>query len=128
MAEGWARHWRASLGLSGVLIASAGIEAHGLNPSAIKVMQEVGIDISKQQSNVVDDVNLSAFGLVVTVCGDADERCPVLGTETGKLHWPLRDPAKLQGSTEEILNGFRLSRDDIGARVAELFKSVEINH
>lgn len=117
MAEGWARSLAGS-SLEG--IASAGIEAHGLNPRAVEVMREAGVDISNQESNTIDEFSLEDFSLVVTVCGDADDHCPVLPPGTEKRHWPLSDPAKLTGTEEEILIGFRTSRDDIRARVAAL--------
>lgn len=117
MAEGWAR---SVAGHSLDLIASAGIEAHGLNPRAVQVMLEAGVDISGQASNQIHDFNLEEFQLVVTVCGDADEHCPLLPPGVEKRHWPLSDPAKLTGTEEEILAGFRRSRDDIRFRVESL--------
>lgn len=114
MAEGWARTMT-----NFDRVASAGIEAHGLNPRAVAVMSEVGVDISVQQSNSVDEFQLDDFDLVVTVCGHADEHCPAVRTAR-KLHWPLSDPAKLTGSDEEIMSGFRASRDEIKALVAAL--------
>jgi len=101
-------------------IQSAGIEAHGKNPRAITVMKQAGIDISEQESTKVTDQMLQAADLVVTVCGHADEHCPVLPAGTNKEHWPLDDPAKAQGTEEEIINQFRASRDDIERRVKDL--------
>jgi arsenate reductase len=116
MAEGWARQfappdWR---------IGSAGIEAHGKNPGAIAVMREVGIDISTQESTRVTDAMINTADVVVTVCGHADEHCPVLPPGTRKEHWPLNDPAKATGTEEEIMAVFRATRDDVEERVAEL--------
>ncbi len=116
MAEGWAK-W---LGQSLFEIQSAGIETHGKNPCAIAVMQEAGIDISNQESSKVNDQMLEDADLVVTVCGNADEHCPVLPAGTNKEHWPLDDPAKAQGSEEAIMDQFRASRDDIEQRVKNL--------
>ena len=113
MAEGWARHL---LG-EHVDVRSAGLEAHGLNPRAVAVMAEAGVDISSQTSDVVSDRLLDGVGLVVTVCGHADEHCPVLPPGTPKLHWPLPDPAKLTGRDDEVMAGFRAVRDNIRARV-----------
>jgi arsenate reductase len=118
MAEGWARHLLA--GRQDVTIQSAGIEVHGKNPRAIAVMAEASVDISAQESTRLTDGMLAATDLVVTVCGHADEHCPLLPPGTRKLHWPLSDPAKAQGSEEEIMAVFRASRDEIRARVAGL--------
>jgi arsenate reductase len=108
MAEGWARH------LGGQhRIASAGIQAHGLNPNAVRVMLESGVDISAQDSNTIDEFSLADFDQVVTVCGDADQKCPALPPGTNRIHWPLSDPAKFKGSAEETLDEFRSSRDEI---------------
>ena len=122
MAEGWARH----LAGSTHQIASAGIEAHGLNPRALAVMLEVGVDITDQQSSTLDTFSLSDFDLLVTVCGDADERCPVLPAGVTKRHWNLADPARLTGTDEEILTGFRRSRDEIKIRVQRLLETLSL--
>ncbi len=118
MAEGWAKWYGRSL----FEIHSAGIETHGKNPRAIAVMKEAGVDISDQESTKVSDDMLAQADLVVTVCGHADEHCPVLPPGTKKEHWPLDDPAKAQGTEEEIMQQFRASRDDIEARVKELLQ------
>jgi arsenate reductase len=97
MAEGWAR-W---LGRPLFEVQSAGIEAHGKNPRAIAVMQEAGLDISAQESTKVTHAMLQQADLVVTVCGHADEHCPVLPAGVKKEHWPLDDPAKAEGTEEE---------------------------
>jgi arsenate reductase len=120
MAEGWARE-RSKAGISS---QSAGIEAHGKNPRAIEVMKEAGVDISAQESTVLDADTLAAADIVVTVCGHADEVCPALPSGTQKLHWPLADPARATGSEEEIMQQFRNCRDEIRARVDELLGSV----
>ena len=116
MAEGWAR----ALGGSGLEFRSAGIEAHGKNLRALQIMQEAGIDISDQESTRLTDDMLTWADLVVTVCGHADEHCPVLPSGTRKEHWPLNDPAKATGSEAEIMTVFRASRDDIRQRVEDL--------
>jgi len=122
MAEGWAR-W---LGSPVYNIQSAGIESHGKNPRAIAVMQEAGLDISNQESTRVTAAMLARADLVVTVCGHADEQCPVLATGTRKEHWPLDDPARATGSEDEIMAVFRASRDDIRARVVDLFQRLDL--
>lgn len=116
IAEGWAK----AIGGDAFEIYSAGIESHGKNPRAIAVMQEAGIDISQQESTKLTDEMLAGIDYVVTVCGHADEHCPVLPAGTRKEHWPLSDPAKATGSEEEIMAVFRASRDDIKQRVTEL--------
>lgn len=124
MAEGWARHlgggvWQAQ---------SAGIEAHGKNPRAIAVMQEAGVDISQQESTRVTPEMLAWADLVVTVCGHADEHCPVLPAGVKKLHWPLNDPAKATGSEEDIMTMFRATRDEVRQRVETLLHNLRDNH
>lgn len=121
MAEGWAK----VLANDSVTVQSAGIDAHGKNPRAIAVMAEAGIDISGQESTRIDDSMLQAADLVVTVCGHADEHCPVLPPGTCKEHWPLEDPAKATGSEEEILQVFRASRDEIKQRITDLLQRVQ---
>ena len=116
MAEGWAKRYGRPL----FEIQSAGIETHGKNPRAIAVMKEAGVDISNQESSKVTDGMLAQADLVVTVCGHADEHCPVLPKGTNKEHWPLEDPGKAQGTEEEIMDQFRESRDDIESRVKAL--------
>jgi arsenate reductase len=120
MAEGWAR----ALADDSVTVQSAGIEAHGKNPRAIAVMQEAGLDISQQESTRVDEAMLEAADLVVTVCGHADEHCPILPPGTHKEHWPLNDPAKAAGSEDEIMQVFRASRDEIKQRVTDLLQRI----
>ncbi|TVQ29462.1 MAG: arsenate reductase (thioredoxin) [Wenzhouxiangella sp.] len=116
MAEGFAR----SIAGDRANILSAGIEAHGKNPRAIAAMAELDIDISAQESTRLSDDMLSRTDLVVTVCGHADEHCPVLPPGTRRVHWPLPDPAKATGSEEEITAQFRAVRDDIRQRVESL--------
>ena len=116
MAEGWLR------ALSGgqYKAFSAGIEAHGKNPRAIAVMQEAGIDISGQASEILDTDLLESLDLLVSVCGHADEHCPALPTSCDKQHWPFDDPAQVTGTEENIMCEFRRVRDQIKTRI-ELF-------
>jgi arsenate reductase (thioredoxin) len=118
MAEGYARHY----GAGALAVQSAGIEAHGKNPRAIAAMAEDGLDISGQESTRVTDAMLAAADLVVTVCGHADEHCPVLPPGTRRIHWALPDPAKATGTEEEITAQFRAVRDDIKQRVCALIE------
>ena len=116
MAEGWAKH----VAGAGLEIHSAGIEAQGKNPRAIAVMAEAGVDISAQESTVVTPAMLNAADVVVTVCGHADEMCPVLPIGKRKIHWPLSDPAKASGTEEDIMRQFRATRDEVKNRVLGL--------
>ncbi len=121
MAEGFARH----VGQGRVEAYSAGMEPSRLNPFAVAAMQEKGIDISHQQSKAFDESLARRMDVVVTVCGNAEERCPILPTEVKKLHWPLEDPAAVKGTEAEILAKFREIRDQIEARVLELVRSLK---
>lgn len=116
MAEGWARH----LAGDHIDVQSAGIEAHGKNPRAIAVMAEAGVDISGQESTKLTAAMLDGLSLIVTVCGHADEHCPVLPPGIRKEHWPLTDPAKAQGNETQIMTAFRATRDEVRKRVALL--------
>lgn len=112
MAEGWARHFHGDT----IEAFSAGIEAHGMNPNAMQVMQEAGVDISTQSSKLADtlvDVNLD---LVITVCGHADENCPTFLTKAKLVHVGFDDPPKLakEAASEEAgLDCYRTVRDEI---------------
>jgi arsenate reductase len=124
MAEGWARHLGENWGGDWLEVQSAGIEAHGKNPRAIAVMREAGVDISGQESKRLTDEMLDWADLVVTVCGHADEQCPVLPPGTRKEHWPLEDPAKATGTEEATMAVFRASRDNIRQRVEALLSTL----
>ena len=112
MAEGFAKQllgpqWQ---------VKSAGLEAHGLNPLATQVMAEKGIDIAGQRSKVIDTEALQHADLIVTLCGDARDRCPVTPPAVRRLHWPLKDPAAATGSLAEVMQAFRDVRDEIEIR------------
>lgn len=113
MAEGWAKRY---LGDSWE-VKSAGIEAHGLNPNAVKAMQEVGIDISDQKSEIIDTEVLNHADMVVTLCGDAEDRCPMTPPHVKREHWGFDDPAKAEGKDEEKWAVFQRVRDEIGERI-----------
>jgi len=87
-------------------------------------MGEIGIDISGHQSKNVDDLGGREFDYVVTVCGHADEHCPLLPPGVKKIHWPLEDPAKATGTEEEIMRKFRATREEVRARVAALVDQI----
>jgi len=120
MAEGWAN----CLGGETIIAISAGIEAHGKNPRAIAVMREAGVDISGQESTRVTDDMIAKADIVVTVCGHADEHCPVLPPTVKKIHWPLTDPAKATGTEAEIMAQFRATRDEVRRRVEDLIRTI----
>ena len=101
-------------------VYSAGIETHGLNPRAVRVMAEDGIDISHHTSNHVDEYAAVPFAFVITVCDHANEVCPVFPSSAQKLHHNFPDPAKATGTEEEIMAQFRAVRDQVKA-YAEAF-------
>jgi arsenate reductase len=119
MAEGLARHfWGDTFNVS-----SAGIERHGLNPLAVKAMREIGIDISGHQSKTVDDLPNLKPDYVITVCGHANETCPVFPGLVKQLHVGFDDPPKLAAHTtseEEAILHYRRVRDEIAAFVRQL--------
>jgi arsenate reductase len=116
MAEGFARH----LGQGRVEAHSAGMAPSVLNPHAVRVMWEKGIDISGQRSKAFDWDLARQMDVVVTVCGHANESCPVLPPEVQRLHWPLEDPAAAQGSEAVLLATFRDIRDQIEGQIQGL--------
>jgi len=121
MAEGWAKkllgdEWE---------VRSAGIEAHGLNPNAVKAMKEVEIDISNQESELIDDEFLNKVTLAVTLCGDAADRCPMTPPHVRREHWGFDDPAKAEGADEEKWAVFQRVRDEIGDRIKRFSETEE---
>ena len=123
MAEGWARH------LKGDVIdpCSAGVDPKGLNPLAVQVMQEAGVDISGHRSRHVDDVLPMPFDYVVTVCGHADATCPAFPGGAKVMHRGFDDPPQLAAdahSEEEALSHYRRVRDEIKAYVQTLPESL----
>ncbi len=118
MAEGWAKKY---LGETWE-VKSAGIEAHGVNPSAIKAMSEAGVDISDQTSDVIDPDVLNHATLAVTLCGDAADKCPMTPRHVKREHWGFDDPAKAEGTEEERWQVFERVRDEIGQRIERFAK------
>jgi arsenate reductase len=98
---------------------SAGIESKGLNPLAVEAMREVGIDISQQQSKDVVSLLGRHIPYVITLCEDAQERCPIFPGAFKFLHWGFDDPAAAQGSHAEKLAAFRRIRDEIAQKIDE---------
>lgn len=99
---------------------SAGVEKHGLNPYAVEAMAEDGIDISQQKSKLIDLDYFNSADLIVTLCGDARDRCSVIPPQAQSVHWPLPDPAQAKGTPEQKMVVFRQVRDEIKKRVAQL--------
>lgn len=119
MAEGWAR----SLKEDRIEAYSAGIETHGLNPNAVLVMKEAGVDISNHRSKLLSDLKAVRFDYVVTVCGHAHETCPVFPDKATVLHRGFDDPPRLArdaATEEEALGHYRRVRDEIRAFVESL--------
>jgi arsenate reductase len=121
MAEGWAKE---HLGEEWD-VKSAGLEAHGLNPNAVKAMKETGIDISNQTSDVIDPEILNNADLIVTLCGHAADNCPVTPPHIKRVHWGFDDPAKAEGTEEEKWAFFQRVRDEIGERIERFAKTGE---
>lgn len=121
MAEGWVRHLKDDK----IDAYSAGIEAHGLNPYAVAVMKEAGVDVSGQRSKLVTELLDVPFDYVITVCGHADENCPVFPGTTKVVHFGFDDPAKAVGTDEEKMAVFRKVRDEIRAFVERLPEALE---
>lgn len=108
--------------LEGWEVRSAGIETHGLNPRAIEVMAEDGIEISKQKSELIDMDYFNNCDLIITLCGDALDKCPMIPKGVNHEHWDLQDPARVSGTDAEILEAFRNTRDLIKEQVEKLTK------
>ena len=121
MAEGFARDMHGDW----LDPYSAGVEKHGLNPMAVAVMEEIGVDVSSQTSKTLDELPRSDFDIVITVCGNAHDRCPHYGGGTRVLHVAFDDPARASGSRSEILAEFRWVRDAIKAFMADFEGFVE---
>lgn len=124
MAEGWARHLKGDA----VEAQSAGIEKHGLNPNAVKVMAEAGVDISRQYSKTVAELPDLNFDYVITVCGHAHENCPYFPGKAKVVHVGFDDPPKLAAgaaSEEEALVHYRRVRDEIRMFIASIPESLK---
>ena len=113
MAEGWLRH----LGKDRFEVASAGTHPVGLNPGAVEVMREVGIEISGHRSKHLEEFSDQRFDAVITVCDRAKESCPMFPSGGTVLHWSFDDPASAVGTPEERLAVFRRVRDEIQEKI-----------
>jgi len=109
IAEGYLKKF----GGSRAEVYSAGVEVHGLNPRAVAIMKEDGIDISHQTSNHIDEYRDTNFDFVITVCDHARESCPYFPSNAKQFHHNFPDPAKANGNETEIMQQFRAVRDMI---------------
>ena len=118
MAEGFLRK-------NGYNVQSAGVESHGLNPLAVKVMSEIGVDISNQRSKKIDSLDLKMFDVLFTVCNDANESCPIIPTIKKRVHKSFVDPAKIRENEMNKLQIFREVRDEINYFCNKEFKKLD---
>ena len=121
MAEGLLRH----LGGDSFDVASAGVSPTKVRDEAVQVMEEVGIDISKQFSKSVDRFVGEPFDYVITVCDNANEHCPLFPGETQRIHWSFEDPAAIEGDEAAHLGAFRTVRDKIRERLETFIQSID---
>lgn len=105
-------------------VFSAGTRPAGLNPNAVAVMREIGIDISRHRSKSVDEFTGELFDYVITVCDSAKESCPIFPAAAKRLHYSFQDPAAAQGSAEEQMAVFRRVRDQIGESLREFLEDL----
>lgn len=126
MAEGWMRKLAEELAPElNIGVSSAGLEAHGLNPRAVAIMQSKGVDISSHTSDVLDEEMIEIADLIITVCSHADANCPLVPPQKEKRHIPFYDPAKADGSEEEIEACFSRVCEEIHVTLAELIKELK---
>lgn len=123
MAEGLLRHY----GTDKFEALSAGTKPSIVNPTAIKVMKEIGIDISNQRSKHIDEFLGQKIDTIISVCDNAKETCPIFPGGTVRLHWPFPDPPHDKEITEEVLNEFRKVRDLIHERFKKLGEAGDFN-
>ena len=122
MAEGIINHLLGDK----VTAFSAGTEATSVNPTAIEVMKEIGIDISSHQSKNLTSFDGQSFDYVITLCGSANETCPLYIGGTKKTHIGFDDPAKAQGTKKEVLREFRHVRDEIKEKLTAFFQAEKL--
>jgi len=121
MAEGLLR----SMGGGAIDVQSAGLQAGGLRPEAVAVMNELGLDISAQRSKSVDEIAGGKFDFVVTTCEEAKEACPFFPGARETIHWDLPDPAAVPGDEATRLDAFREVRDELWSYVADLIRVLD---
>jgi len=118
MAEGFAR----VLGEGLINAHSAGLTPTDVNKRAVTVMQELGIDISDQESKEIDPDFLLSMDVIITLCGNAEASCPMTPPDIKRIHWPIDDPAEATGSEEAIIDEFRKARGEIRNRITALIE------
>ncbi|MBI4680680.1 MAG: arsenate reductase (thioredoxin) [Nitrospirae bacterium] len=118
MAEGFARE----LGKGIIESYSAGLSPAGVNPNAVRVMKEIGIDISNQKSKAIDETLLNTMDIIITLCGRAEASCPMTPPAIRRIHWPIEDPVGAIGTEEEIMDAFKRARDEIKTKIQSLVK------
>jgi arsenate reductase len=121
MAEGLARE----LGRDILEPYSAGLMAAGVHPRAIAVLKELGVDISGQRSKAIDERLLNTMDVVVTLCDNAAEACPLTPSKIKRLHWPIKDPVGTTGTETEILREFRRARDEISEKIRDFVTALK---
>ena len=122
MAEGLAK-----MHLEDFSIASAGTQPDPINENAIAAMNDFGIDISNNYSKKIEDDQINQYGIIITLCGDAKDNCPVIDSNVKHIHWGIEDPAKYSGSNDEVLQKFSEIRDIIFEKIKLLKVSIEKN-
>jgi arsenate reductase len=103
-------------------VYSAGVEIHGVNPKAVKIMADDGVDISSHTSNNVDEYMDIPFDYIITVCDNAKENCPYFPSKAQRLHQNFPDPAKATGTEQEVMEEFKRVRDMIKVYTADFVK------
>lgn len=129
IAEGWAKHLLQQSVLAerfDIRVLSAGLETHGLHPNAVKVMQEVGVDIRDQSSDLLTPRLLAQADWVITLCDHADEHCPVIPASTQRLHWGLPDPGGAELAGVDELEAFRRTRQQVFALIKQWLMEQEL--
>lgn len=121
MAEGLARE----LGKGLIEPYSAGITTADVQPRAIAVMKEIGIDISRQRSKLINPDLLEKMDMLISLCDYADNLCPQMPQGVKKLHWPIKDPVGTLGTEETIMKEFRRARDEIRQRITKLIEDIK---
>ena len=121
MAEGLLRHE----GGEEFDVESAGLEPSIVRTEAIKVMSEIGIDITSHRSKSIDEFMTGQFEYVITVCDNAKQNCPVFPGATRRIHWSIEDPAAVDGAEQTRLKAFRAARDDLRARLNKFVASAK---
>ncbi|RPI36976.1 MAG: arsenate reductase ArsC [Nitrospiraceae bacterium] len=121
MAEGFAR----TVGKGLIEPYSAGLIAAGVNKRAISVMKEIGIDISGQKSEEINEDLLKTMDVIITLCGNAEESCPYTPPQIRRIHWPINDPVGTIGTEEEIMKEFRRARDEIKRKIEDFIQQIK---